>query len=106
MVQVKLLLFLLPILEELLGEKNNLITPILRALILVPTRELATQIVKAVDDYAKYMDIEKLAVLVEFQQKNRKEKIAKGIDILVATSGRLMEHIKIKALIYQVLQLL
>ncbi|MCB9096088.1 MAG: DEAD/DEAH box helicase [Arcobacter sp.] len=88
--------FLLPILEELL-EKKQPNTPILRALILVPTRELANQIAKAVDDYAKYMDIEKLAVFGGVSAKEQERKIAKGIDILVATSGRLMEHIKNKS---------
>ena len=87
--------FLLPILTEIMENKqaNN---PILRALILVPTRELATQIAKAVEDYAKYLDIEKLAVFGGVSTKEQERKIAKGIDILVATSGRLMEHIKNK----------
>ncbi len=87
--------FLLPILTEIMENKqpNN---PILRALILVPTRELATQIAKAVEDYAKYIDIEKLAVFGGVSTKEQERKIAKGIDILVATSGRLMEHIKNK----------
>ena len=88
--------FLLPILTEILENKqpNN---PILRALILVPTRELATQIAKAVEDYAKYLEIEKLAVFGGVSAKEQERKIANGIDILVATSGRLMEHIKNKS---------
>ncbi|MDD3008152.1 MAG: DEAD/DEAH box helicase [Arcobacter sp.] len=89
--------FLLPILEDLLEQKQKNELPILRALILVPTRELATQIAKAVDDFAKYMQIEKLAVFGGVSSKEQERKIAKGIDILVATSGRLMEHIKNKS---------
>lgn len=88
--------FLLPILTEILEKKQPNI-PILRALILVPTRELATQISKAVEDYAKYLGIEKLAVFGGVSAKEQERKIAKGIDILVATSGRLMEHIKNKS---------
>ena len=88
--------FLLPIITEILENKQPN-TPILRALILVPTRELATQIAKAVEDYAKYLDIEKLAVFGGVSAKEQERKIAKGIDILVATSGRLMEHIKNKS---------
>ncbi len=88
--------FLLPILTEILENKqpNN---PILRALILVPTRELATQIAKAVEDYAKYLEVEKLAVFGGVSAKEQERKITNGIDILVATSGRLMEHIKNKS---------
>ncbi|MGE3300399.1 MAG: DEAD/DEAH box helicase, partial [Arcobacter sp.] len=89
--------FLLPILEDLIEQKQKNELPILRALILVPTRELATQIAKAVDDFAKYMQIEKLAVFGGVSSKEQERKIAKGIDILVATSGRLMEHIKNKS---------
>jgi ATP-dependent RNA helicase RhlE len=87
--------FLLPILTEIMENKQPN-KPILRALILVPTRELATQIAKAVEDYAKYLDVEKIAVFGGVSTKEQEKKIAKGIDILVATSGRLMEHIKNK----------
>ena len=85
--------FLLPILTEILENKQSNI-PILRALILVPTRELATQIAKAVDDFAKYLEVERLAVFGGVSTKEQEKKIAKGLDILVATSGRLMEHLK------------
>ena len=60
--------FLLPILTEILEKKQPNI-PILRALILVPTRELATQISKAVEDYAKYLNIE-----LEYEKKENIEK--------------------------------
>ena len=86
--------FLLPILAELLETKQT--KTILRTLILVPTRELASQISKAVEDFSKYMDISSLAMVGGVSTKDQEKKIAKGIDILVATSGRLMEHIKNK----------
>ena len=85
--------FVLPILNELL-ETKQVNKPILRTLILVPTRELASQIAKAVDDFSKYMDIESLAMVGGVSTKEQEKKIAKGIDVLVATSGRLMEHLK------------
>ena len=85
--------FLLPILTELLANKQ-VDKPILRALILVPTRELATQISKAVSDFSKYMEVESLAMVGGVSTKDQEKKIAKGLDILVATSGRLMEHLK------------
>lgn len=63
-------------------------------MIIVPTRELATQISKAIDDYAKYLDIKKLAVFGGVSSSLQSKKLATGIDILVSTSGRLLEHIK------------
>mgnify|MGYP003608000173 FL=1 len=86
--------FLLPILEELIEQKKTNELPILRALILVPTRELATQIAKAVDDYAKYLEINRATVFGGVSIKDQTKKIERGVDILVATSGRLLEHIK------------
>ncbi len=65
--------FLLPILEDLIKEKNSEKTnekkqnSVLRALILVPTRELAKQIANAVDDYSNILILKKLLFLVEFQ---------------------------------------
>ncbi|MCT7908994.1 DEAD/DEAH box helicase [Arcobacter lacus] len=89
--------FLLPILEELLEQKQKNELPILRALILVPTRELATQISKAIEDYAKYMNVEKLAVFGGVSSTEQMRKLSKGVDILVSTSGRLMEHLRNKS---------
>lgn len=86
--------FLLPILEELIEQKKTNELPILRALILVPTRELATQIAKAVDDYAKYLEVNRVTVFGGVSIKDQTKKIERGVDILVATSGRLLEHIK------------
>lgn len=86
--------FLLPILNELTQTKQE--KNVLRALILVPTRELATQISKAVEDFSKYIDIQKTVVFGGVSNKDQEKKIAKGIDILVATSGRLRDHIKNK----------
>ena len=83
--------FLLPILTEIMENKQPNV-PILRALILVPTRELATQIAKAVEDYAKYLDIEKLAIVGGVSTKDQEKKIAKGIYFVIATSARLNEN--------------
>lgn len=87
--------FALPVLNELL-ETKQINKTILRTLILVPTRELASQVAKAVDDFSKYMDIQSLAMVGGVSIKDQEKKISKGIDVLVATSGRLMEHIRNK----------
>ena len=92
--------FLLPILEDLIKEKNSEKTnekkqnSVLRALILVPTRELAKQIANAVDDYSKYIDIKKVAIFGGISIKDQEKKLNAGVDIAVATTGRLLEHIK------------
>ena len=88
--------FLIPILEDLIKEKDNSKdkNSVLRALILVPTRELAKQIVNAIDDYSKYLDIKRVAIFGGISSKEQEKKLANGVDIVVATTGRLLEHLK------------
>ena len=88
--------FLIPILEDLIKEKENskVKNSVLRALILVPTRELAKQIVNAIDDYSKYLDIKRVAIFGGISSKVQEKKLANGVDIVVATTGRLLEHLK------------
>lgn len=86
--------FVLPIIDELIATSNE--TRTLRALILVPTRELANQINKAIEDFAKYVDIEKTVVFGGVSSTEQARKISRGLDILVATPGRLLEHIRNK----------
>nr|WP_081754508.1 DEAD/DEAH box helicase [Aliarcobacter faecis] len=84
--------FLLPILENLIEKKDE--NSVLRALILVPTRELAKQLVNAIDDYSKYLDIKRVAIFGGISSKEQEKKLTNGVDIAVATTGRLLEHIK------------
>lgn len=62
-----------------------------RALILAPTRELAMQIDESISQLAKYTDLRHVAVYGGIGPKTQIETIQKGIDILVATPGRLMD---------------
>lgn len=62
-----------------------------RALILSPTRELAMQIEESIRQLAKYTDLRFLAIYGGVGPKTQIEQIKKGVDILVATPGRLME---------------
>ncbi|PSR55008.1 ATP-dependent helicase [Adhaeribacter arboris] len=62
-----------------------------RALILSPTRELAMQIEESIRQLAKYTDLRFLAIYGGIGPKTQMEQIKKGLDILVATPGRLME---------------
>jgi len=90
--------FLLPILEEIFQKKKNSPNTILRSLILVPTRELAKQIIKEIDNYSKYTPIKRVAIFGGISAKNQAKKIANGIDIAVCTTGRLLEHLKNKTI--------
>jgi len=83
--------FSLPILEELSNKKENTYTP--RALIMAPTRELATQIGKNITTYAKYLDIKVAIITGGIAAKPQMNKLKNGVDIIVATPGRLLDII-------------
>ncbi|MGL5979035.1 MAG: DEAD/DEAH box helicase [Erysipelotrichaceae bacterium] len=64
-----------------------------RALILTPTRELALQIEESFTTYGKYLDLKTIAIFGGVKQKNQVDKLKQGVDILVATPGRLLDLI-------------
>lgn len=63
----------------------------IRALIVTPTRELAVQIGQNFDDYAKYTNLTQLTIFGGVSQVPQVDTIKKGIDILIATPGRLLD---------------
>jgi len=81
--------FALPILQLLgKGEKGRL--P--RALILTPTRELAAQVAESVRTYGKHMPLRSAVIYGGVGINPQIEQLRRGIDILVATPGRLLDH--------------
>ncbi|MDX4067431.1 DEAD/DEAH box helicase [Aliarcobacter skirrowii] len=86
--------FILPILESILKDQELGKNRVLRALIIAPTRELAKQIVKSIENYSKYMDIKTVSILGGESKNLQAKKLSNGVDIAVATAGRLLEHIK------------
>lgn len=82
--------FILPIIQNLAQEKVDKQT-VLRSLIVVPTRELAAQVAKNISHYARYLDITQGVAYGGVSAKEQATKIQKGIDILIATPGRLLE---------------
>jgi ATP-dependent RNA helicase RhlE len=90
----KTLAYMLPILQELKFSKQ--VNP--RVLILVPTRELVDQVVENIESFAKYINIRVLGVYGESNISIQKQSIAQGIDILVATPGRLYDLVVSRAL--------
>jgi len=83
--------FALPILQRL---RKPIEGRGVRAVILSPTRELSIQIHDDIKNYAKYMDI-KVDILVGGKDlQKQRERLKKGTEIIIATPGRLLEHIE------------
>jgi len=83
--------FVLPILSKLSNPKYKYKGHQLRALIVTPTRELAAQVRESVNTYSKYLSIRSTAVYGGARIHNQRLKLRKGIDVLVATPGRLLD---------------
>jgi len=93
--------FTLPILQKLLPLANVSPSPArhpIRALILTPTRELAIQVEESVKTYAKHTGIRSTVVFGGVDIKQQLPIVRAGIEILVATPGRLLDHIEQKSL--------
>jgi len=86
--------FVLPMLQRLSHDKKNVGKHLLRGLILVPTRELAMQVGESVENYAKNLPFNSVNLYGGKKISTEKDRIEKGIDIVVATPGRLFEHIQ------------
>jgi len=82
--------FTLPLLQILSKQPNSNHRKI-KALILTPTRELAAQIYDNVVEYSKYLEIKSTVIFGGVNQKPQVSKIRNGIDILIATPGRLLD---------------
>ena len=63
----------------------------IRALVLTPTRELAAQVEESVRDYGKYLDISSTVVFGGVGMNPQIDRIKRGVDVLVATPGRLLD---------------
>ena len=85
--------FALPILQQMIEKprKNDFEHP--RALILTPTRELAEQLSKTIGAYAQFTDIKILATYGGVKTGGQANKLQAGIDVLISTPGRLLEHL-------------
>jgi ATP-dependent RNA helicase RhlE len=79
--------FLLPILQRLSGKKSGSI----RALILSPTRELAAQIAERADAYGRHLGLRNAVIYGGVGQGAQEQALKRGIDVLVATPGRLLD---------------
>jgi len=97
--------FVLPILETLNIERK-LRGKRIRALILVPTRELAIQVEANVAKYSKYLSLSSMAIVGGVDSEAQKQRLLEGVDILVATTGRLLDMAHQRALHFDELEIL
>ncbi len=72
-------------------EKESKLPHFIRALILTPTRELALQISDCFSDYGKYSGLRHTVIFGGVKQKPQTDALRKGVDILIATPGRLLD---------------
>ncbi|WP_029771704.1 DEAD/DEAH box helicase, partial [Pseudoalteromonas sp. TB51] len=82
--------FTLPLIE-LLSKGSKAKSNHVRALILAPTRELALQVSENVEEYAKHSDVSSFVVYGGVKINPQMQRLRKGVDILVATPGRLID---------------
>ncbi len=85
--------FTLPILQRIANLPKPPKAKSVRALILTPTRELALQIADSVSTYGRYMKVAHAVVMGGVGHVPQIKTLARGVDILIATPGRLMEMI-------------
>jgi len=90
--------FSLPILHRLAVTKKPREAKSCRALILSPTRELASQICDSVRAYGKHLRLSTGVVLGGVSFRAQAERLARGVDIVVATPGRLIDHLDQKTI--------
>jgi ATP-dependent RNA helicase RhlE len=97
--------FLVPILQRFLREGPTR-TPATRALILAPTRELAVQIEDQVQGLTYHTDVSSVAVFGGVAMTQQEQALKANVDIIVATPGRLMDHMRHNAVTFASLEVL
>jgi ATP-dependent RNA helicase RhlE len=86
--------FTLPLLQRLAATEppRNSRRP-LRALVVTPTRELAAQVHESISEYGRFLPLKSTVVFGGVSINPQKQKLIRGVDILVATPGRLLDHV-------------
>jgi ATP-dependent RNA helicase RhlE len=91
--------FSLPIIQLLLPHANTSMSPArhaVRALVLTPTRELAIQVAENVKAYARHTPLRSTVVFGGMDMKPQTEILRRGVEIVIATPGRLLDHVEQK----------
>lgn len=84
--------FMIPILERLLHRPKSI--PAIRVLVIAPTRELGLQIHQVTKSLATYTDISSCLCVGGLQSKSQEHELRMRPDIVIATPGRLIDHLK------------
>ena len=93
--------FALPLLQKILPLASSSASPArhpIRALVLTPTRELAIQVEESIKVYAKHTNLRSLVVFGGVDIKTQTPSLMRGVEILVATPGRLLDHVEQRTL--------
>jgi ATP-dependent RNA helicase RhlE len=92
--------FTLPILHRLAANHHHApgTKPVIRALILTPTRELAAQVEESVRNYGKYLKLKSMIMFGGVGINPQIDQLRRGVDIVVATPGRLLDHLQQKTI--------
>ncbi len=91
--------FTLPLLQKMLQHENASMSPArhpVRALVITPTRELADQVANSVKTYAKHTQLRSMVVFGGIDMKPQTLVLKGGVEVLIATPGRLLDHIEAK----------
>jgi len=90
--------FALPLLQRLNDRPGVGARRVLRALILTPTRELAAQVEESVRTYGKHLPLKSTVIFGGVGFEQQAGALRRGVDILVATPGRLLDHVEQKTI--------
>lgn len=96
--------FVLPILHKLQGRQTERKKRV-RALILVPTRELAIQVAEKVTQYGQHTGLTSMAMFGGVDEKAQKQRLIEGVDVLVATPGRLLDMYGQRAVYFEEIEM-
>ena len=91
--------FALPLLQKMLRHETASVSPArhpVRALVITPTRELADQVANSVKTYAKHTSLRATVVFGGIDMKPQTAELKRGVEVLIATPGRLLDHIEAK----------
>ena len=93
--------FTLPLLHRIARHANTSTSPArhqTRALILAPTRELAMQVYESVKTYSKHLPLRSVCVYGGVDIKPQQAELRRGIEVVIATPGRLLDHVEQKSI--------
>jgi ATP-dependent RNA helicase RhlE len=95
--------FALPILQKLAPQASTSTSPArhpVRALVLTPTRELAVQVAESFRDYGRHLPLRSTVVYGGVDMNAQIAELRRGVEVLVATPGRLLDHVQNKTVMF------